>query len=187
MRRKAWLAFVMLSAGSALVAAAQFAGASQNEVGRNLPLRHRRRAEMTLLRLIPALAALAALATAVPSAAQVGSGRIAYATEGTGIYTVAADGSDRVTLKSDNARLPRWSPDGSKLAFIELGGQHELRVMNADGTDEHVVATGDIWLSSQPWSRTATESPGGRRPTQATSTRRVQPAVTSGASPRMGA
>ena len=107
---------------------------------------------MTLLRLIPALAALAALATAVPSAAQVGSGRIAYATEGTGIYTVAADGSDRVTLKSDNARLPRWSPDGSKLAFIELGGQHELRVMNADGTDEHVVATGDIWLSSQPWS-----------------------------------
>ena len=70
-------------------------------------------------RLIPALVGLAALMAAVPSAAQVGSGRIAYATDGTGIYTVAADGSDPVTLKSDNARLPRWSPDGSKLAFIE--------------------------------------------------------------------
>ena len=108
-------------------------------------LGHRRtRAEMTLLRLIPALVALGALMAAVPSAAQVGSGRIAYATEGTGIYTVAADGSDPVTLKSDNARLPRWSPDGSKLAFIETSAAHEhasLRVMNADGTDEHVVAT----------------------------------------------
>ena len=45
-------------------------------------------------RFIPALVALVALMAAVPSAAQVGSGRIAYATDGTGIYTVAADGSD---------------------------------------------------------------------------------------------
>jgi Tol biopolymer transport system component len=107
--------------------------------------------------LIPALAGLVALIAAVPSAAQVGSGRIAYATDGTGIYTVAADGSDPVTLTSDNARLPRWSPDGSKLAFIEYGGPGvQLKVMNADGTDEHVVATADsgeaIWLSNQPWS-----------------------------------
>jgi Tol biopolymer transport system component len=114
-----------------------------------------------LLRSIPALVALGALVAAVPSAAQVGSGRIAYATDGTGIYTVAADGSDPVTLKSDNARLPRWSPDGSKLAFIEyVNGPHrlgvELKVINADGSNEHVVATADwwqdIWLSSQPWS-----------------------------------
>ena len=113
------------------------------------------------MRLIPALVGLVALMAAVPSAAQVGSGRIAYATDGTGIYTVAANGSDPVTLKSDNARLPRWSPDGSKLAFIEyFDGPHglavALKVMNSDGTDEHVVATADwwqdIWLSSQPWS-----------------------------------
>ena len=50
---------------------------------------------------------------AVPSAAQVGSGRIVYAGDGTGIYTVAANGGDPVTLKSENARVPRWSPDGS--------------------------------------------------------------------------
>jgi len=106
-----------------------------------------------LLRSIPALVALGALVAAVPSAAQVGSGRIAYATDGTGIYTVAADGSDPVTLKSDNARLPRWSPDGSKLAFIEyVNGPHrlgvELKVINADGSNEHVVATAD-------WCRTS--------------------------------
>jgi Tol biopolymer transport system component len=113
-----------------------------------------------LLRLLPALAGLVALTAAVPSAAQVGSGRIAYATEFASIYTVAADGSDPVMLKS-NARVPRWSPDGSKLAFVEYfegpsGLAAALKVMNADGTDEHIVATSDwwqdIWLSSQPWS-----------------------------------
>ena len=112
-------------------------------------------------RLIPALVGLVALMAAVPSGAQVGSGRIAYATDGTGIYTVAADGSDPVALKSENARVPRWSPDGSKIAFVDyFEGDHgqaaRLKVMNADGTDEHVVATADwwqdIWLSNHPWS-----------------------------------
>ena len=110
-------------------------------------------------RLIPALVGLVALLTAVPSAAQVGSGRIAYATDGSGIYTVAADGSQPVLLKSGNARQPRWSPDGSQIAFIDYTGIPlgvQLRVMDADGTDEHVVATDanweNIWLSEQPWS-----------------------------------
>ena len=108
-------------------------------------------------RLIPALVGLAALVTAVPSAAQVGSGRIAYATNGSGMYTVAADGSAPVLLKAGNVHLPRWSPDGSRVAFIEFPGIGvQLRVMNADGTDDHVVATddtwSDIWLSEQPWS-----------------------------------
>ena len=87
------------------------------------------------------IAALAALAMAVLSPAQVGSGRIAYATDGSGIYTVAADGSPPVLLKSGNARLPRWSPDGSQVAFIEYPGAPlgvQLRVMDADGTHDHV-------------------------------------------------
>ena len=110
-------------------------------------------------RLIPVLVGLVALVTAVPSAAQVGSGRIAYATDGSGMYTVAADGSQPVLLKSGNARQPRWSPDGSQIAFIDYTGVPlgvQLRVMDADGTDEHVVATDadweNIWLSEQPWS-----------------------------------
>jgi hypothetical protein len=112
-----------------------------------------------VLRLLPVLAGLVALVMAVPSAAQVGSGRIAYGAED-GIHTEAADGTDPVLLKPD-ASLPRWSPDGSKIAFIDyFEGDHglavRLEVMNADGTDEHVVATADwwldIWLSGQPWS-----------------------------------
>jgi Tol biopolymer transport system component len=110
-------------------------------------------------RLIPALVGVAALVTAVPSAAQVGSGLIVYASDGSGIYTSAPDGSQSVLLKSGNARLPRWSPDGSQIAFIRYPGNPpgvQLRVMNADGTDDHVVATDDnwlgIWLSRQPWS-----------------------------------
>jgi Tol biopolymer transport system component len=114
-----------------------------------------------LSRSIPALVGLVALMAAVPSAAQVGGGRIAYATEGTGIYTVAADSSDPVLLKPGDAFQPRWSPDGSKLAFIEFfDGDHglavQLKVMNASGTDEHLVASADSWqeirLSNQPWS-----------------------------------
>jgi TolB protein len=108
-------------------------------------------------RLVPALVGVAALMTAVPSAAQVGSGRIAYAREGEGIYSLAANGSGPVLLKSGNARQPRWSPDGSRIAFIQYPGVGvQLRVMNADGTGDHVVATDDnwlgIWLSRQPWS-----------------------------------
>ncbi|HVR12132.1 MAG TPA: hypothetical protein VMS41_00010 [Gaiellaceae bacterium] len=112
-----------------------------------------------MLRLIPALVGLVALVAAVPSAAQVGSGQIAYATDGSGIYTVAADGSQPVLLKSGNARLPRWSPDGSQVAFIEYAGAPlgvQLRVMDADGTHDRVVATDadwqGMWLSKQPWS-----------------------------------
>jgi Tol biopolymer transport system component len=105
-------------------------------------------------RSIAALAALAALVTAVPSAAQVGSGRIAYAREGDGIYTVAPDGNGLVQLKSGLLRQARWSPDGSRIAYIGYSTQYELRVMNADGTGDHIVATdatGVISLSKQPW------------------------------------
>lgn len=105
-------------------------------------------------RSIAALAALAALVTAVPSAAQVGSGRIAYAREGEGIYTVAPDGSAPVMLKSGLLRQARWSPDGSRIAYVGYSGRYELHVMDGDGTDDHIVATDAtvISLSRQPWS-----------------------------------
>jgi len=110
-------------------------------------------------RLILALVGLAALVMALPAASQVGSGRIAYATDYGGIHTVRADGSGAVLLRPGSARLPRWSPDGSQVAFIEYVGWPlgvQLRVMDADGTDDHVVASDpdwqNIWLSRQPWS-----------------------------------
>jgi Tol biopolymer transport system component len=128
-----------------------------------------------VLRLIPALAGLVALVTAVPAASQVGSGRIAYATDYDGIHTVRADGSEPVLLKPGSARLPRWSPDGSQIAFIEYAGMPlgvELRVMDADGTDDHVVATDadwlGIWLSRQPWSPDGSRLTWGPSPTGGT-------------------
>ena len=90
-------------------------------------------------RLIPALVGLVALVTAVPSAAQVGSGRIAYAREGEGIYTLAPVGGAPVLLKSGVLRQARWSPDGSRIAYIAYSNGYELHVMNADGTGDHIV------------------------------------------------
>jgi Tol biopolymer transport system component len=107
-------------------------------------------------RLIAAIVGLTALVTAMPSAAQVGSGRIAYAREGEGIYSLASDGSALVLLKSGLLRQARWSPDGSRIAYAGYtDGQYGLRVMNADGSGDHIVATDPtaaISLSKQPWS-----------------------------------
>jgi Tol biopolymer transport system component len=106
-------------------------------------------------RLIPVLVGLVALITAVPSSALPGSGKIAYARDGGGIVTLDSDGTN-VLLRQGLAESPRWSPDGSRLAFTEYTGTpgaFRLLVMNADGSGEHVVATtGAITLSNQPWS-----------------------------------
>ena len=104
-------------------------------------------------------AVLAGLVVAMPSAAAPnGSGKIAYATEGGSLYTVTADGRNPENLRvgGANNRLwsPRWSPDGTQVAFNELTGTptYLLHVMNQDGSGAHLVATGAVALSPQPWS-----------------------------------
>ena len=108
---------------------------------------------------VPRITVLAALIAgavlAVPSAAQVGSGKIAYSAGSSGIVVVNPDGSGRTTLRSTGA-VPVWSPDGTKLAGVRVtatGGQ--LFVINADGSGDHIVAESapnSLIIGSQAWS-----------------------------------
>ena len=106
------------------------------------------------------IAVAAGLLLALPSAAApVGSGKIAYAIEVGSLYTVTADGRSTQPLRiggtNDRLTSPRWSPNGLQVAFTEYRGdpnQVRLWVMGADETNAHIVATGAIALSTQPWS-----------------------------------
>ena len=59
------------------------------------------------------------------------------------------NGSQRAAAHLDLAQnsSPAWSPDGSQIAFLAVppdGGQNEVYVVNADGSDLEQVSTGDI-------------------------------------------
>lgn len=65
------------------------------------------------------------------------------------IWLVNADGSDPSQLTHDPpdnpSFLPDWSPDGSQIVFshfLPTGFFTQLRVINADGSDEHVIWQG---------------------------------------------
>lgn len=64
-----------------------------------------------------------------------------------GLYTMAADGSDRRKIVGDvEAAFPDWSPDGNKIAFHSLrgGSSHfSIYVVNADGSDERMITDGE--------------------------------------------
>ncbi len=73
------------------------------------------------------------------SASGATNGRITYARGSANreIYTMRADGGDRVKLTTANTTqaTPRWSPDGTKIAFSTArDGNSEIYVMNADGS-----------------------------------------------------
>src|ERR1700694_1382746 len=108
-----------------------------------------------VLRFATLAALIAGLLTAVSSAAQVGSGKIAF-TNDAGIYTINPDGTAPTLLRAGMAsRLGGWSPDGSQVAFTCYNGgayNDRLIVMNADGSGEHVVTSGQIALGRHPWS-----------------------------------
>ena len=49
---------------------------------------------------------------------------------------------------------PRWSPDGSRIAFVsDRGGGDNIWTMNADGSDKKQLTKEDFRLLNQPsWS-----------------------------------
>jgi len=57
-----------------------------------------------------------------------------------GVYVVNADGSGLRRLAPGGQ--PVWSPDGRRIAYVTWNGEAGLRieVMNADGSDKHVLA-----------------------------------------------
>ena len=62
-------------------------------------------------------------------------GRLAFA-DGGDIYRIDLDGSDRTPLTEGlGARSPRWSPDGSKIAYV-TDADGFIGVMNADGSGQ---------------------------------------------------
>lgn len=61
------------------------------------------------------------------------------------IWVMNADGSNRVNLTNhdEDDILPRWSPDGMKIAFqSKRNGEWEIWVMNADGSDSRRLGVG---------------------------------------------
>jgi Tol biopolymer transport system component len=79
------------------------------------------------------------------------------------IWVVNADGTGLTQLThnepENHSFEPDWSPDGSRIVFahfLPTGFFTQLRVMNADGSDEHVIWQGDDFtLDVRPdWGRT---------------------------------
>jgi Tol biopolymer transport system component len=72
--------------------------------------------------------------------------------EAANIFTINADGSDRTqrtfAQSSDN---PIWSPDGKDIIFeTNRNGPIEIWTMNADGSDQKFLLSGNSYSSKRP-------------------------------------
>lgn len=84
--------------------------------------------------------------TATPGTSS-GSGKVVFAANDSQTFqadlvVINADGSGRTKLTDtgdDSESQPVWSPDGTRIAFIDNGG---ISVMNADGSGRRQVAAG---------------------------------------------
>ena len=75
------------------------------------------------------------------------------------VQVMNADGGGVVRLTQGSA--PAWSPDGARIAFVSQGwpssGGQTIRVINADGTGERVVAVPPGQTTGPSWSPDGTE------------------------------
>ena len=82
-------------------------------------------------------------------------------TKGFRIHVTSADGSGSpVAIGKENRGTggPSWSPDGSKIAYHTSGPSLSfIRVINADGTGNILLATGSSFDSSPSWSPDGTK------------------------------
>lgn len=72
------------------------------------------------------------------------------------IYVVDIDSRDLRQLTNNNVTDygPRWSPDGTKIAFVsKLNGNEEIYVMDADGSNKKNVTNHEANDTNHTWSR----------------------------------
>jgi hypothetical protein len=80
------------------------------------------------------------------------------ATGPVGVYTLSVgQGDTQPVLLAEHAQHPAWSPDGTKIAYVEFengdGQSFKLKVMNADGSAVTTLVNGDEHGMSYPaWS-----------------------------------
>lgn len=83
--------------------------------------------------------------------------RIVFTSDRSGlgqVYVMNADGTGAVQLTFDpvfKGQVPDWSPDGQQIAYA-AGDPGDILVMNADGTDQHVVVGGPSDDFGTAWS-----------------------------------
>ena len=66
-----------------------------------------------------------------------------------GIWVMTADGSGLHQVGSSAGFKPSWSPDGSRLAYAGQGG---IEIVNADGSDAHVITAPGEFVRDPAWS-----------------------------------
>ncbi len=115
-------------------------------------------------------AAVAGIALSAPASAQVTSvnGKIAYAVceyvwgeQTCDIWVMNADGSEQTNLTNTpeiNETAPAWSPDGTRIAFVEgVGGLNRLMMMKADGTERAAITEEPSLQFGPTWSPGGTQ------------------------------
>lgn len=90
--------------------------------------------------------------------------RLAYQRDldGSAIYVIAVDGSGQQRLSPTPGLdvTPSWSPDGTRIVYARLHSapqpnqapQTDIRVMNADGTNDHAVLANTTFSVEPRWS-----------------------------------
>ena len=77
---------------------------------------------------------------------EVGLGEV----DDTGVYMIGTDGEGDTKIATISARQFAWSPDGTKIAYVD---SNHIYIMNADGSDgTRVSPAGASWSHCPSWS-----------------------------------